>query len=305
MDVALVGYGYWGRILKKYIDQDCDMRLVKICHPSAVIDEQFTTDIQEIIEDAAIEAVFVATPIPTHYAIVKALLEGNKHVFCEKPLARQVAQAQELTQIASEKKRVLYTDYIYLESRSIQKIGELMPAVGKIQYVEAQIRQFGKFYKDENVYEILASHFIAVMLFLFPTQQFSVQYDDLVRNSSGRVEVGKVTLSGAQMKVEIFASLKSVSKERTFCVIGSRGVLRFDMLSDKTVVLRTFIEQEGFKGCLENEEDYHFNENDNLIFSLQHFKESIRGERLGNAELSVEVTGFLGQHSEDGQCGTV
>ena len=305
MNVALVGYGYWGRILKKYIDQDRDMRLVKICHPSAVIDELFTTDIQEIVEDDTIEAVFVATPIPTHYAIVKTLLEGNKHVFCEKPLARQVTQAQELTRIACEKNRVLYTNYIYLESRGIQKIEELLPAVGNIQYVEAQIRQFGNFYKDENVYEILASHFIAVMLFLFPTQQFTIQYHDLVRNSSGQVEVGKITLNGIKMKVEIVASLKSVSKERTLCVTGSRGVLRFDMLSDKTVLLRTFKEQEGFKSCIENEVSYYFNENDNLTFSMQHFKESVRGERMSNTELSVAVTGFLGQHSEGGQCGTV
>ena len=305
LNVALVGYGYWGRILKKYIDQDRDMRLVKICHPSAAIDDIFTTDMQEILEDETIEAVFIATPIPTHYAIAKALLEGNKHVFCEKPLARQVAQAQELARIATEKNRVLYTNYIYLESRGIQKIGELLPAVGNVRYVEAQIRQFGKFYKDENVYEILASHFIAAILFLFPTQQFAVQYDDLVRNSSGQVEVGKVTLSDAQLKVEIVASLKSASKERSLCVIGSRGVLHFDMMSDTTVVLRTFIEQKGFMSCLENEEKYDFNENDNLIYSLQHFKESIRGERLDNAELSVAVTGFLGQHSEDGQCGTV
>lgn len=305
LNVALVGYGYWGRILKRYIDQDRDMHLLKICYPSAVLDDIFTNNIQDVIEDRAIEAVFVATPIPTHYAIVKALLAGNKHVFCEKPLARRVSQAQELARIASENKRVLYTDYIYLESRAIQKIGELLPAVGNIQYVEAQIRQFGEFYKDENVYEILASHLIAVMLYLFPCQQFVIQYHDLVRNSSGQVEVGKITLSGIQIKAEIVASLKSAVKARNLYIIGSRGLLGFDMMSDKTVLLKTFKEQEGFKSCIENETSYYFNENDNLKFSLQHFKESVRGERISNTELSVAVTGFLEQHSEDGQCGTV
>lgn len=55
--------------------------------------------------------------------------------------------------------------------------------------------------------KVLASHFIAVILFCSDSAVYQ-QYHDLVRNSSGQVEVGKITLNGIKMKVEIVASAK-------------------------------------------------------------------------------------------------
>lgn len=62
---------------------------------------------EEILEDESIEMVLVLTPAPTHYQLIKEALLAGKHVYTEKPIALELAQAEELKQIAEEKKRYL------------------------------------------------------------------------------------------------------------------------------------------------------------------------------------------------------
>lgn len=63
-----------------------------------------TTRWEEIVENRAIDAVIVsATPESTHYPMTKAALEAGKHVFLEKPIAMELAEADELIALARRK----------------------------------------------------------------------------------------------------------------------------------------------------------------------------------------------------------
>jgi predicted dehydrogenase len=55
-----------------------------------------TTDARELIESPDVNTVYVCTPTAEHKALVLAAADADKHVFCEKPLARTPAEAREM-----------------------------------------------------------------------------------------------------------------------------------------------------------------------------------------------------------------
>jgi virulence factor len=65
------------------------------------------TDVQKLISESGIEAAIVATPKPTHFDIVIPLLEKGIHVFCEKPMAMSIPQAEEMIACAKKNDRKL------------------------------------------------------------------------------------------------------------------------------------------------------------------------------------------------------
>jgi predicted dehydrogenase len=59
------------------------------------------SDVMELIADPQVELVDICLPTPLHAEYGKAALRSGKHVFIEKPLARNYADAQELTRLAA------------------------------------------------------------------------------------------------------------------------------------------------------------------------------------------------------------
>ncbi|HVS84966.1 MAG TPA: Gfo/Idh/MocA family oxidoreductase, partial [Gaiellaceae bacterium] len=104
--VGQVGLGYWGRNLVRNFDDLTD--LLAICDADETLLADFahrfpnaraTADFDELL-DSDIEAVVIATPVPSHYPLAKRALEAGKHVFVEKPPAMRLAEMQELVTIA-------------------------------------------------------------------------------------------------------------------------------------------------------------------------------------------------------------
>jgi predicted dehydrogenase len=68
-----------------------------------------TGDCRTLIENSTINAVFISTiPEPTHYPIAKESLNAGKHVFLEKPIVFELAEADELIALARSKE-LLFT----------------------------------------------------------------------------------------------------------------------------------------------------------------------------------------------------
>lgn len=87
-----------------------------------------------------IQAVSIATPNNTHFAITKAALEHGLHVVCEKPLTFTTAEAQELERLAHEKNRVVGVAYGYSGFQMIEQAREMVAsgALGEIRLVNLQ-----------------------------------------------------------------------------------------------------------------------------------------------------------------------
>jgi predicted dehydrogenase len=83
-------------------------------------------DWRPIVEDRTIDAVAIAVPPSEQSAIGMAALEAGKHVFCEKPLASQVADAAQLFQAATSRGLVHGIDLIFPELPLWKKARELV-----------------------------------------------------------------------------------------------------------------------------------------------------------------------------------
>jgi len=87
-----------------------------------------------------IEAVSIATPNGTHYAITRAALEAGLHVVCEKPLCFTLEQAEALRTLAHAKGRIVGLTYGYAGHQLIEQARAMIAAqeLGEIRMVHMQ-----------------------------------------------------------------------------------------------------------------------------------------------------------------------
>jgi len=87
-----------------------------------------------------VEAVSIATPNNTHFAICRAALNAGLHVVCEKPLCFTVAEAHELEQLCAEKQKIIGVTYGYAGHQLIQQAREMIAEglLGEIRIVNMQ-----------------------------------------------------------------------------------------------------------------------------------------------------------------------
>jgi predicted dehydrogenase len=110
--VGVVGLGYWGPNLARNFDRLGDAELAYCCdldeanlakarglYPNAVV----TDDLDRLLADESLDAVVVATSVPTHYPLGKRVLDAGKHAFIEKPIALRAADAADLLETAEAK----------------------------------------------------------------------------------------------------------------------------------------------------------------------------------------------------------
>ncbi|MCQ1061369.1 Gfo/Idh/MocA family oxidoreductase, partial [Photobacterium sp. ZSDE20] len=95
---------------------------------------------QEAQREDGIQAVSIATPNSTHYAICKAALEANLHVVCEKPITFTTEEAEELKEIAAKNNRVIGVMYGYSGFPMVQQAREMVQRgdLGEIRVINMQ-----------------------------------------------------------------------------------------------------------------------------------------------------------------------
>ena len=94
----------------------CDARrgAARARSPRATRSARSTADFDELLADPELDAVVIATPVPTHYALAKQALEAGKHVLVEKPPAMRGDEMDELVVLAEERDLVLMPGHLLL-----------------------------------------------------------------------------------------------------------------------------------------------------------------------------------------------
>lgn len=295
MNIALIGYGYWGKILESYIIKNDLYNLKKIYDPFFQKKDGIkTNNLEDILSDENIESVLIATPISTHFEISKLCLERGKNIFCEKPLELDSQRVKELMEISEKRNLKLETNYIYTDSKSIIKLKELIPKLGKISLVKGSILQYGKFYKGADVYSVLGCHLVSTIHFLFDKKINITRVNNLLNDYNGNVSYGIIEgdVKGIQLNLE--ASLSSIGKKREINIYGDNGVAKFDMLGDKTLEIKIF-------KSLQTEEcevAYSYDEANNIERSLKRFYLVVKNKQHSNINLSMNTTKVLGEINE-------
>ena len=94
----------------------------------------------ELLADPAVQAVYIPLPNSLHYLWTIKALQAKKHVLCEKPMATNEAQADEMFRTARENDVLLMEAYAYLHSPVMKSIKKDVDSgiLGDILYLESE-----------------------------------------------------------------------------------------------------------------------------------------------------------------------
>jgi len=174
---GVIGYGYWGPNIVRNLASLEDTEVVAIADISplargraqkAYPNVQVTADVAEVISSTEIDAIAVVSPVWTHFELTKKALEHGKHVFVEKPFTSTAAQAEELIDLALQKKLKIMVDHTFLFTGAVKKIHQLLQegTLGKLYYYDSTRVNLGLFQHDVNVLWDLAPHDLSIVDYL-------------------------------------------------------------------------------------------------------------------------------------------
>jgi predicted dehydrogenase len=107
--------------------------------------KRWHADWHELINDAEVEAVYVATPVHLHAEQAVAAAEAGKHVLCEKPLALNVAECERMNAAAEANGVLLGVAYYRRFYPAVERVCEILES-GEIGVpVIAQVNAFERF----------------------------------------------------------------------------------------------------------------------------------------------------------------
>jgi predicted dehydrogenase len=261
--VAVVGLGYWGPNLARNFAALAGCELAWCCDASetmrrryeaAFTSARFTHDLDEVLADDTLDAVVLATPVPTHAALAQRVLAAGKHCFVEKPMAQSVADAEAVVAAARPADRVLMVGHLLEYHPGVVKLKELIDSgdLGRILYVYGNRLNLGKLRSDENALWSLGAHDISVLLRLAGEEPSEIQARGESYTREGVEDVVFCFLRfPSGLAAHLHLSWLDPHKERRFTVVGSKRMATFDDMALEgkiTVYDKGFDQQAGSYG---------------------------------------------------------
>jgi len=305
-NIALIGYGYWGKNLYRYLKESKQFHL-KYVHFRSLKNltqenmgkeygEEFIPDIERIWQDEDVGQVVIATPIITHYALTKQALMNNKNVLVEKPIAMTKQEAHELQALAEEKKKVLMTEYTFTFSKALKMVQKMINegVIGNLKSIDIFIRQLGRF-TDYDVYALIGSHALSIINMFLPlnTLQFSAQ---ATMETNDVITSGIITFRTKDTRVKGFIdlSLHCPERQKKVFIYGEQGTIIYDCMIPDSVKLSVYRQDKNASDpdIIREEKSFQIDENHNLRLALEGFFEGLKNHQ-DNLAGSVAVTEVL------------
>lgn len=265
--IGVVGYGYWGPNLvrnffslktckvKRVVDSvRSRLNDVKKYYPSILA----TNNLSGLFNDSSIDAVVIATPISSHFALAKKALQHDKHVLVEKPITASLPEARELITIAKKRKKVLMVDHTFLYTDAVQKIKKLIEKgeIGKLRYFDSTRTNLGLFQKDVNVLWDLASHDISILLYLVKEKPRSIQVSAVSHTKNQIENIAFMTIKyRSGFIVHLKCSWSSPVKIRLTFIGGTKRMIVYNdveptekvKIYDSSYTLRSGMSEDKFR----------------------------------------------------------
>jgi len=173
--IGVAGLGYWGPNLARNFDELGV--LAALCELDPALRDRYAArypqarmveDFDELLADDGVEAVVIATPVPTHYALARSALAAGKHVLVEKPPAMRPAEIDELVATAAERDLVLMPGHLLLYHPGVRKLKALIDSgdLGEVLCVYGNRQNLGIVRTNENALWSLGVHDLSVILYL-------------------------------------------------------------------------------------------------------------------------------------------
>lgn len=111
----MVGYGTMGQVHSQAFQEMPDVRLTVIADPDPNSRAQAQRDfgvnvvssVEELLQTDDVDLVDICVPTHLHASVMTQAIQGNRHIFCEKPLARSLEEGRRLVDLgAGYKKKI-------------------------------------------------------------------------------------------------------------------------------------------------------------------------------------------------------
>ncbi len=241
--IGVIGCGYWGPNLIRNFSHLKDTNVV-IC---ADLDEarlthmrtlypgvETTTDYRQVLGKKDVDAIVVATPPETHFAITLEGLKAGKHVFVEKPLAISPAEGATMVAEAERRKLTLMVGHTFVYTAAVNKIKEVVDSgeLGEILYVSTTRVNLGIFQEKINVIWDLAPHDVSIMNYVLGAMPEAVatQAGSYIRRNVEDVAFLTMRYPN-RVLAHVHVSWLNPNKIRSTTVVGSRKMLVYDDVS--------------------------------------------------------------------------
>ena len=297
--VAVAGLGYWGPNLARNFAAVRGSELAWCCDALEANRERFkpmfpntrfTGDLDEVLSDDTVDAVALATPVPTHAPLAIKVLNSGKHCFVEKPMAQSVADAEAVVEAARASGRTLMVGHMLEYHPGGVKLKELIDGgeLGRVHYIYGNRLNLGKLRADENALWSLGAHDASVLLRLTGEEPYEVQARGESYMREGVEDVVFCFLRfPSGLAAHLHLSWLDPHKERRFTVVGATRMATFD---DMALEGKITIYDKGFDQNADSYGEYITRSGD------------IWSPRLPNTEpLRTEVEHFLSSVRESTQ----
>src|SRR5215212_2051769 len=238
--IGVVGFGYWGpNLVRNFANSESsrvlgvsDLDPAKLALSKRLYPTVATThDFRDILQDSAIDAVAIATPVHTHYELAMSTLRAGKHVFVEKPLAPNSDQVRRLIDEADRRNLTLVVDHTFLYTPAVQKIRQLVVegALGEIYYYDSIRSSLGLFQTDVNVIWDLAVHDISIIRYILDEEPIAVSATGSSHVVGAPENMAHITLFFQSSCVgHVSVNWLSPIKVRQTFIGGSRKMIVYD-----------------------------------------------------------------------------
>ena len=238
--VGVVGCGYWGpNLIRNFRSlQDCCLKVMcdlneeRLAHLKMLYPEvKGETDFNNLVNNAGLDAIVIATTLKSHYAMARASLLAGKHTFIEKPMAASLEECQELIEIAEKNGLVLMVGHTFLYSAAVKKIKEIVDwgDLGDIRYISARRLNLGLFQQEINVAWDLASHDVSIIQHIMGEMPTSVNCRGSAHITPGVEDVTSMCLTfGKGRSAIVHSSWLDPRKVREMTIVGSKRMIVYD-----------------------------------------------------------------------------
>lgn len=237
--IGVIGYGYWGPKLVRNMNEihaatvhavadlsSARLAQVRTAHP----DITTTQDYRELLA-SDIDAVIIATPVPTHYPLAMECLSHGKHVLVEKPLACTSAHGKELIDAAASRGLILMVGHTFEYNPAVELLREIVASgeIGRVYYIHSARTNLGIFQKDINVLWDLAPHDISILQYVLGLDPIGASACGEAYIQSGIHDVARLTLFFPnQIQAHIHLSWLDPCKVRRTTIVGEKKMIVYD-----------------------------------------------------------------------------
>lgn len=237
LGIGLIGAGYWGAQLIRTVtaSPEADLRMVADVDSERLraIDAAIlrASSIEAMCTDPRIDAILIATPPATHFALARQVLNAGKHCWVEKPLALRPDHAHELVALAHAHQRILFVDETFLYDPLVQQARAWIHAgrLGRLFHYSFERLSMGRIRRDSDIWWNAAPHDLALLRFLSPSTVVTI---DVERFAYIQPNVADMCTGTARLEdgstAHLYMSWLSPVKAGRTVVVGSDAMLVYD-----------------------------------------------------------------------------